>query len=141
MSPLSLAAGVFLYLFVVLSGFTFNGGHLEMLLHPGEMIGVVFAPWVSLCTAYGMGGAFRQFGALFRAPTPESERFLSLWIQAAYGAGLLFLLLGLIVTMPFVAGNPVKIGEKIASAMAAPLLALFLVEGVLRPLRHRLARK
>lgn len=139
----SLVFGWVLYAAVLLLCFAYNGGHFESLLHPGELFGVAVAPLACLGTAYGFGGTLRHLRAAFGKNSPfdaaETERFLSLWISSAYGTGFILFILGLIITGGFVAGDPAKIAEKVASAMVAPLWAAFLAEGLLRPLRHRIA--
>ena len=135
-----------IYLFWIVLGFLFNGGHLDSLCHPGEVAMVCFAPIGVLIGAYGLGGAAKLLWASLSSrgqtalaiPHARLERFLSHWIVAAYFTSVLAFVLGVVVTMGFVAGSPVKIGEKAASALAAFFWAILLAEGLLRPLKRRI---
>ena len=141
--------GTVFYFLLVLLGFMFNGGHLESLLHPGEMFMVLFAVPAVLAGAYGFSGATKLLRASLSSrrqatlaiPSAKLERFLSHWIVAVYATAFLAFFLGLIVTMGFVAGPSVKVGEKVASAMAAFFWAILVAEGFLRPLKRRIGEE
>ena len=143
MKLVSLAFGFALYAVVLLLGFTYNGGHILSLMQLGEWFSVLFGPLACLLTGYGFCGTLRHLRAAFGSGVPSdvagTERLLSLWIAAAYGTAFVFFILDLIVTMNYIAGELSLIGEKIAAASIAPLLATFLAEGLLRPLKHRIA--
>ena len=135
-----------IYLFWIVLAFLYNGGHLESLLHPGETAMVWFAPIGALIGAYGLGGTVKLLGASLSSrkqaalaiPHAKLGRFLSLWIVAAYGTSILAFVLGVVVTMGFVAGEAAKIGEKVASALVAFFWAILIAEGLLRPLKRRI---
>ncbi len=137
------------YFFWVLFGFTYNGGHFESLLHPGEFIMVLIAPVGALIGAYGSRGAARLIRASFSSrrqaalaiPHAKLEQFLSLWIVAVYTTSILAFVLGMIVTMGFIASELAKIGEKIAAASVAFFWAVLIAEGFLRPLKRRIAEE
>lgn len=144
MGRASFIGGVGLYLFLILFGFLYEGGHLLSLVHPSALIVVSLAPWTVLCTAYGARGAFRHLRAALRGQAPdigETQRFLSLWIASVYGTSAILFILDLVVLAGFLAGEPWKIGEKAVVSLIPFLFGLFLAEGMLRPLRHRLTAR
>ncbi len=138
-----------IYLFWVVLAFLYNGGHLDSLLHTGETAMVWFAPIGVLIGAYGLGGTVKLLRAALSSrgqaalaiPHAKLERFLSHWIVAIYGTSVLAFVLGVVVTMGFLNCEPAKIGEKVASALVAFFWAILLAEGLLRPLKHRIAEE
>ena len=143
MKLVSLAFGFALYAVVLLLGFFYNGGHIWSLLHPGEWFLVLFGPLACLLTGYGFCGTLRHFRAAFGSGVPSdlagTERFLSLWIAAAYGTAFIAFILGLILTMSYIAGELSMIGAQIVRSLNGLVLGVLLAEGLLRPLKHRIA--
>ncbi|HEY8967347.1 MAG TPA: hypothetical protein VIM58_12930 [Candidatus Methylacidiphilales bacterium] len=125
-------------------GFLYNGGHLESILHPGEWFILLFAPFGALSAAYGIGATFRLTFASFSGKRRDGdlslarlERFLGHWIVAIYAISVISFCFATVITMGFMSGEAAVIGEKIASALVSFIVAVGLVEGIVRPLQRR----
>ncbi len=119
------------------------GAHLApslFFLDPSILFSALILPLFPLAAAYGFRGAGRWLVALVLGHRPtEGAEALSLWIASLYGTALLSTVGGLIVLGGFLSGSGEVIGEKLRWSVGVLLWTIPLAEGILRPLKHRLA--
>ena len=148
MRLLRVLPGFGLYVVLAVLAFVYIGGHVESLLHPGELFAVIFLPLAPLVGAYGIGGTGQRFLSLFSERrriayrfTPEAlGRAISFRIAATYGAALLATVFEIVRASGFlgVADGKAVGGEIIASGLVAFFWAALLCEGLFRPMQCRL---
>jgi flagellar motor component MotA len=78
--------GVGSAVFFCFTGFLFNGGHLADLIHPGEMVIVLFIPLGLIAASFGFSGLLECIGLpvkLFQSKTlsTETAQIYHYWIK------------------------------------------------------------
>jgi hypothetical protein len=118
-----------------------NGGHLENLFQPGEIIAVIFIPLGLITATFGFSGlstclSVSKYIFSEEIPNEETRNILSYWITMIYlTAGLAFVL-AIIITLQFIGGSKLEIGERLTSSVSCFVLAFILCETIIRPIKN-----
>jgi hypothetical protein len=129
--------GLVFALVVVVALYTFNGGELYHVFHPGEIIGIILVPLGLVYGSYGYRGVAvcsSIFNFIFTkaVPSVDEKKVLSCWIFLIYKTSFVLFVLSLIVTLRFIEADAKHIGEMLQASLSPFVYAFIMCEIFLR---------
>ncbi|MBI4027973.1 MAG: hypothetical protein HY360_23515 [Verrucomicrobia bacterium] len=138
--------GILLFLVGTAGGFMLAGGNPLALICFASIVAIILAPLGSAFLAFGFRDVWNAIAAFrfffFTPPVgivfSRSSVVIRFLIFATYAISGLMFLFYLVLTLAQYGGPVGVIGARVADSICSLIYPIFLSEGLLRPLKHRL---